>query len=80
MNEDKNFVNPSILEQKIDATSLSMQIQSFVSKNKQISPSDWILLNRMIKQLNKQKLNESHKVLRSMRNRFEMIQNKYQGG
>lgn len=80
MNEDKNFVNPSIPEQKIDATSLSMQIQSFVSKNKQISPSDWILLNRMIKQLNKQKLNESHKVLRSMRNRFEMIQNKYQRG
>ena len=80
MNADKNFVNPSILEQKMDATSLSMQIQSFVSKNKQISPSDWILLNRMIKQLNKQKLNESHKVLRSMRNRFEMIQNKYQRG
>ena len=74
MNEEKHFDYASV----IDGTDLSMQVQSFINKHKTIKPGDWIVLNRLVKQLNKQKYSESRKVLRSMRNRFEAIQNKYQ--
>ena len=80
MSESENCVNLNNLEQKIDATSLGMQIQAFIRNNRTIRPNDWIVLNGLIKQLNKQGYNESHKVLRSMQNRFIRIQNQYQRG
>jgi len=81
MNEQKRnterFMNPTVPSREMDATDLTAQIQSFISANK-IAPTDWIFLNRLIQQLDKQKYRESRKVLRSMRNRFQMIQDKYQ--
>lgn len=83
MNEQKRnterFMNPTVPSREMDATDLSAQIQSFISANK-IAPTDWIVLNRLVQQLDRQRYKESRKVLRSMRNRFESIQNKYQRG
>ena len=64
-------------EQKSDATNLSMQIASFIRQEK-LSSSDWLMLNRLMKQLKKQKCNVSRKVLRSVQDKFEKMQNKYQ--
>ncbi len=64
-------------EEKIEATDLSMQMASFI-RNHELDSNDWIFVNKLVKQLNKQKRNVSRKVLRSVQSKFEKIQNKYQ--
>ena len=64
-------------EYKTDATELSMQMAFFVRSGK-LTPKDCLFVNRLIKQLNKQKNNVSRKVLRSVQSKFEKVQNKYQ--
>jgi len=64
-------------EQKMDATDLSMQMVSFVRTHK-LDSNDWLFVNKLVKQLNKQKGDVPRKVLRSVQNKFERIQNKYQ--
>lgn len=64
-------------EQKIDATNLSMQMMSFIRCCK-LAPNDWMFVNKLIKQLNKQKGDVPRKVLRSVQSKFEKVQNKYQ--
>lgn len=81
MNEQKksyhDFVNNVASEQKINANELVARIGCFISHNK-MKPADWILLTKMIKQLNNPNFNAPRKVLRSMQTKFETIQNKYQ--
>jgi hypothetical protein len=64
-------------EYKIDATELSMQM-SFLIRSGKLPPKDCLFVNKLIKQLNKQKNNVSRKVLRSVQSKFEKLQNKYQ--
>ena len=62
-------------EEKIEATDLSMQMTSFIRSHK-LEASDWLLVDKLIKQINKQN-NVSRKVLRSVRSKFERIQDRY---
>lgn len=64
-------------EQKINATDLSMQMLSFIRCYK-LDSNDWMFVNKLIKQINKQKGDVPRKVLRSVQSKFEKIQNKYQ--
>ena len=64
-------------EYKTDATDLSMQMLSFI-RCCRLDSKDWMFVNKLIKQLNKQKGNVSRKVLRSVQTKFEKVQNKYQ--
>ena len=81
MNEERksyyNFIHNVASEQKINANELIAQIRYFLAHNK-TKASDWILLNKIVKQLNNSNFNASRKVLRSMQTKFETIQNKYQ--
>ena len=83
MNEQKRsfeeYKNPEVSEQKLDATDLSLQMTSFLRSVK-VSPSDWILVDKLIKQINKPKYNVSRKVFRSVQRKFETVQDKYQRG
>ncbi len=64
-------------EYKMDATELSMQM-TFLVRSGKLAPKDCLFVNKLIKQLNKQKNNVSRKVLRSVQSKFEEIQNRYQ--
>ena len=81
MNEQRKnkyeYFKPSISEQKVVAEDLLIQINSFIHKH-QLKPGDWILLNKLIKQLNGAKSNLPRKVLRSIQTKFDVIQSKYQ--
>ena len=86
MNEKKQEYNQYLrskeLAQKrnssdIDAQMLAGEIRSFMN-NLVSQPSDWIILDKMQKQLYKQKFNVPRKVLTSMQSKFESIQSKYQ--
>ena len=81
MNEQKkmydDFINPNISEQKQSATDLAAQISYFMSHTT-LKAGDWVFLDRMLKQLNKQKFNLSRKVLRSMQTKFENLKKNYQ--
>ena len=81
MNEQKksynDYMNPNVSEQKQNAADLAAQISYFIHHNT-IKPDEWILLDKMLKQLNKQKFNLSRKVLRSMQTKFENIKENYQ--
>lgn len=81
MNEQKksynDYMNPNISEQKQNATDLAAQISYFIHHTT-VKADEWILLDRMLKQLNKQKFNLSRKVLRSMQTKFENIKENYQ--
>jgi len=83
MNEQKRsfeeYKNPEVSEQKLDATDLSLQMTSFLRSVK-VAPSDWILVDKLIKQINKPKYNVSRKVFRSVQRKFETVQDKYQRG
>ena len=83
MNEHKRsfeeYKNPEGFEQKMDATDLSLQMTSFLRSVK-VAPSDWILVDKLIKQINKPKYNVSRKVFRSVQRKFETVQDKYQRG
>ena len=80
MNEQKksfnDYVNTNVAKTKAEATDLCLQMTSFV-RNYKLNPNDWIFVDKLIKQLNKQN-NVSRKVLRSVQNKFERIQDKYQ--
>ena len=81
MNEQRknkyNYFNPSVSEQKATAEDLLSQLNLFV-RNRQLKPGDWILLNKLIKQLNGAKANLPRKVLRSIQIKFDAIQSRYQ--
>ena len=64
-------------EQKVEATDLCMRMLSFI-RNRKLDSNDWICVNKLIKQLNKQNRNVSRKVLRSVQSKFEKVQDKYQ--
>ena len=81
MNEERknryNYFNPSVSEQKETAEYLLAQIDSFMHKQ-QLKPGDWILLDKLIRQLNGAKSNLPRKVLRSIQTKFDAIQSRYQ--
>ena len=60
-----------------ETTDLSMQMISFVRHYK-LDSNDWMVVNKLIKQLNKQKGNIPRKVLHSVQSKFERVQDKYQ--
>ena len=64
-------------EQKIEATDLSMQMLSFIRTHK-LDSNDWMFVNKLVRQLNKQNRNVSRKVLRSVQGKFKRVQDKYQ--
>lgn len=64
-------------EEKVEATDLCMRMLSFI-RNRELDSNDWICVNKLIKQLNKQNRNVSRKVLRSVQSKFEKVQDKYQ--
>ena len=81
MNEERksynDYMNPKMSEQKQDANDLIMQIGVMLT-SKKIDPADWIVLDKISTQIRKQNFNLSNKVLRSMQNKFQMIQKKYE--
>lgn len=81
MNEQKkmydDYMHPNVSEQKQGVSDLAAQINYFMNHNT-LKPGDWVLLDKLLKQLNKQKLNVSRKVLRSIQTKFETLQKKYQ--
>lgn len=79
MNDDKISYSEQEERQNADALNLAVCIESFLRKTK-ITPEEWIILDRLVKQLNKQRFKMSRKVLRSMSNKFETIQSRYQRG
>lgn len=66
---------PSLSKQEQTASDL-LEAMMFFIKNTQIKREDWILLNRLLRNLEQEK--HSAKVLRGIKNRFEKIQNQYQ--
>ncbi|MBQ3784853.1 MAG: hypothetical protein II843_00465 [Alphaproteobacteria bacterium] len=66
---------PSLSKQEQTASDL-LEAMMFFIKNTQIKREDWILLNRLLRNLERKK--HSAKVLRGIKNRFEKIQNQYQ--
>ena len=81
MNEERknryNYFNPSVSEQKETTEDLLAQIKLFIQKH-QLKPGDWILLDKLIRQLNGAKSNLPRKVLRSIQTKFDAIQSRYQ--
>lgn len=81
MNEQKrntyNYFNPTQSKNQESTEELVALITMFISRNA-LTPKDFILLNKIIKQLNAQHDKLPNKVIRSMRNKFENIKNKYQ--
>ena len=81
MNEQRkkkyDYFKPSVSEQKATAEDLLAQLNSFI-RGYQLKAGDWILLNKLIKQLNGAKSNFPRKVLRSIQIKFETLQQKYQ--
>ena len=80
MNEQRkkkyDYFKPSVSEQKTTAEDLLAQLNSFIRKNK-LKAGDWIILNKLIKQLNGAKSNLPRKVLRSIVNKFNDIKRQY---
>ena len=72
-----NHFNLSVSEQKETAEDLLAQIDSFMHKQ-QLKSGDWILLDKLIRQLNGAKSNLPRKVLRSIQTKFDAIQSRYQ--
>lgn len=80
MNEHKKtryeYFNPTVSEQKATAEDLLAQLNSFI-RGHQLKAGDWIILNKLIKQLNGAKSNLPRKVLRSIVNKFNDIKRQY---
>ena len=75
----RNFYYPKELKkQQQGAEELLALMMSFLSHSK-LKPSDWVTVNRMIKQLESHKNNMNNKVLKSLKNKFADIQKQYQG-
>ena len=83
MNERKhnrqNYLNADEPEKKETANNLLAQIIYFNTHNKTV-PADFIALDAIVKQLAQSKSGLPRKVLRSMQNKFEVIQSRYQRG
>lgn len=81
MNEAKksynDFMNKTVSEQKSDALDLSMRIGCLM-RTVELNAHDFVLLEKMLKQLNQNRANLPRKVLRSMENKLAVIQQKYQ--
>lgn len=81
MNEQKqntyNYFNPTQSKTQESTEELVALITMFISRNT-LTPKDLIVLNKIVKQLNAQRDNLPSKVIRSMKNKFETIKNKYQ--
>lgn len=72
----KNYEYVPSLSKQEQATSDLLESMMFFIKNTQIKREDWILLNRLLRNLEQKK--HSAKVLRGIKNRFKKIQNQYQ--
>ncbi len=81
MNEGKKaryeYFNPSVSANQQNAESLAAVISSFINKTT-MKPADWIALQSLLKQLKKSNNNMPRKVLRSIENKFNKIQQNYQ--
>ena len=66
-----------IKKQQQCAEELLALMISFLSYNK-LERADWVIINRMIKQLESHKNNMNNKVLKSLKNKFANIQKQYQ--
>ena len=74
----RNFYYPKeIKKQQQGAEELLALMMSFLSHS-ELKPSDWVAVNRMIKQLEAHKNNINNKILKSFKNKFANIQKQYQ--
>ena len=71
-----DYFKPSVSEQKATAEDLLAQLNSFI-RGHQLKAGDWIILDKLIKQLNGAKSNLPRKVLRSIVNKFNDIKRQY---
>jgi hypothetical protein len=73
----RSFYHPKEVKKQQNIEELLAIMTSFLSKNK-LKSADWIIVNRLIQQLEANKNNMSAKVFRALKNRFENIQQQYQ--
>ena len=66
---------PPVSKKEQLASELLNEIMVFI-KNTELRPEDWHLLNRLIRNLEKEK--HSNKALRGIENKFAKVQRKYQ--
>lgn len=66
---------PRVSKKEQNATDLLTEIMLFV-KNTPVNHEDWIILNRLIRNIEKEK--HSNKALRGIENKFRKIQQSYQ--
>ena len=80
MNEQKKLryehFNPKVSESQQSAEELIALISSFIHNTK-LKSGDWIALTVLLKQLKKNNTNLPRKVLRSVQNKFQTIQQNY---
>ena len=81
MNERKQnhreYYNPTQTKQNKSAEELLFEIKMFMTHVK-LTPTDFFMLNKLIRQLNAQKNTMPGKVIRGLETKFNKIKNQYQ--